>query len=179
MTEGELADALPKLKSLEEPVWAVVYALCHTGSRKNEMRELTWKQVDFTMEYLTFTNTKSGDNRSVLMSGNLKAHIQSLADAQPKPLNPDGPVFLNDKGFVVSPYRIEGALRKLWAKNPQMKKFRCHDLRHSFAYNYLKNGGSMYQLQAILGHKQIGLTIDLYGGLKAADITKVSPYEGL
>ena len=140
------------------------------------MRELTWKQVDFKTSYLTFNNTKSGDDRSVLMSKALKDHMAAIAEGQEKPLDPHGHVFLNDEGFVVSPYRIERALRKLWAKNPDMKKFRCHDLRHSFAYNFLKTGGSMYQLQAILGHKQIGLTVDLYGGLKAVDIDRVSPY---
>ena len=31
-------------------------------------------------------------------------------------------------------------------------------------------------LQQILGHKQIGLTVDLYGGLRARDLKEVSPY---
>lgn len=52
-----------------------------------------------------------------------------------------------------------------------------HDLRHSFAYNYLLNGGEMYQLQAILGHKSIKMTVDLYGKLQAQDIKNPSPYK--
>jgi hypothetical protein len=34
----------------------------------------------------------------------------------------------------------------------------------------------MYPLQAVLGHKQISMTVDLYGNLKAADVGTVSPY---
>ncbi len=34
----------------------------------------------------------------------------------------------------------------------------------------------MYQLQAILGHKSISMTIDLYGQLKATDIEKINLY---
>jgi len=34
----------------------------------------------------------------------------------------------------------------------------------------------MYQLQAILGHKSIGVTVDLYGQLKAQDVEDSSPY---
>ena len=34
----------------------------------------------------------------------------------------------------------------------------------------------MYQLQAILGHKSIQMTVDLYGDMKAADDERVSPY---
>jgi len=34
----------------------------------------------------------------------------------------------------------------------------------------------MYQLQAILGHKTIGMTIDLYGQLSAIDVGMVEVY---
>jgi site-specific recombinase XerD len=71
---------------------------------------------------------------------------------------------------------VDNALAKLQAQNPGMKPFRSHDLRHSFAYNFLLKGGSMYSLQAVLGHKQISMTVDLYGNLKAADVGTVSPY---
>lgn len=33
----------------------------------------------------------------------------------------------------------------------------------------------MYSLQQVLGHKQIGLTVDLYGDLRAKDLKDVSP----
>ena len=54
---------------------------------------------------------------------------------------------------------------------------RVHDLRHNFAHNYLKSGGEMYELKAILGHKSIQMTVDLYGNFQAEDVSKVSPYE--
>jgi len=34
----------------------------------------------------------------------------------------------------------------------------------------------MYQLQALLGHKTIGMTIDLYGQLSALDVGEVVVY---
>ncbi|MCB0390721.1 MAG: tyrosine-type recombinase/integrase [Bdellovibrionales bacterium] len=58
-----------------------------------------------------------------------------------------------------------------------MKPWRVHDLRQSFAHNYLKSGGEMYELKAILGHKSIQMTVDLYGNFQAEDVSKVSPYE--
>ena len=36
--------------------------------------------------------------------------------------------------------------------------------------------GNMYSLQQVLGHKQIGLTVDLYRNFKAKDLKDVSPY---
>ena len=35
----------------------------------------------------------------------------------------------------------------------------------------------MYQLQAILGHRSIDVTVDLYGQLQAQDVDCPSPYE--
>ncbi len=37
-------------------------------------------------------------------------------------------------------------------------------------------GGQMYQLQALLGHRSIEMSIDLYGQLKAADVGEVELY---
>ena len=42
-----------------------------------------------------------------------------------------------------------------------------HDLRHSFAYNHLLKSGYMYSLQQGWGHKEVALSVDLYGNLKA------------
>jgi len=37
-------------------------------------------------------------------------------------------------------------------------RFRCHDLRHKFAIDYLKNGGDIYKLKQILGHSSVKTT---------------------
>lgn len=38
-------------------------------------------------------------------------------------------------------------------------KIRFHDLRHSFASNYMMNGGNVFDLQKILGHTDIKMTM--------------------
>jgi len=35
----------------------------------------------------------------------------------------------------------------------------------------------MYQLQAILGHKSIDVTVDTYGQIAAQDVENACPYE--
>ena len=37
-------------------------------------------------------------------------------------------------------------------------KFRCHDLRHKFAIDYLTAGGDIYELSRILGHSSVKTT---------------------
>lgn len=84
--------------------------------------------------------------------------------------------FWIQSGFQISMWQIDDGLISLQKEHPSMKKFRRHDLRHSFVFNFLKTGGQMYQLQAILGHKNIGMTVDFYGNFKAQDVERVSPY---
>ncbi|MBS4051914.1 MAG: site-specific integrase [Methylomonas sp.] len=38
------------------------------------------------------------------------------------------------------------------------QRFRCHDLRHKFAVEYLKGGGDIYALARILGHSSVKTT---------------------
>jgi len=71
---------------------------------------------------------------------------------------------------------VDDGIIRLQKWHPEMKRWRCHDLRHSFAYNYLKQGGDMYRLQAILGHRSIDVTIDLYGQLRAVDVEMLELY---
>jgi len=40
----------------------------------------------------------------------------------------------------------------------QFRPFRFHDLRHLFAVEYLKGGGSLYALQKIMGHSSVKVT---------------------
>jgi integrase/recombinase XerD len=49
------------------------------------------------------------------------------------------------------------AKAELEGRSP-LKPFRFHDLRHWFAVDYLRNGGSIYTLQQILGHTSIKTT---------------------
>jgi integrase len=40
----------------------------------------------------------------------------------------------------------------------EIREFRFHDLRHTFASWYLMNGGDLYELAKILGHSNIKMT---------------------
>ena len=86
-------------------------------------------------------------------------------------------------------YVVLSQYQKPWSRSiyrKQFNKFRqkigfhkywCnHVLRHSFTTNYLLAGGDMLQLQKILGHKTLTMTVDLYGQIEAKDVQNVSPF---
>lgn len=92
----------------------------------------------------------------------MESSLASFLEAMPKK---DKFIFLSQKGTQLGRYQVEGTIESLQKKYRGMKGWRCHDLRNSFAYNYLKRVGEMYALKAILGHKSIQLTVDLYRSL--------------
>ena len=140
-----------------------------TGARKTEIRKLKWSDVDFKTKLIYFRKTKNGQERAVKMS-------QGLLDLLSKLPRRGEYVFTDDEGRHLSSTRVHRTLMRFHKQNQSDKKWRIHDLRHTFAFNFLMNDGEMYKLQAILGHKTITMAIDLYGQLKASDIDDPSPY---
>jgi len=45
------------------------------------------------------------------------------------------------------------------------KKFRLHDLRHTFAGLFLASGGDIFKLSKILGHSSVAITQQVYAHL--------------
>jgi integrase len=171
LSHGEVLEALAAMKELSPTVvYPFIFSLAHTGARREEIRLLKWEHIDFPTGYIVLKRTKSGHDRSIRMGPSLAAFLKTL------PKISDW-VFMSQFGWLLSRSQIDENIEILRRKHPEMKRWRCHDLRHSFAFNFLKLGGDMYALKASLGHAKIELTVDLYGHFKAQDAERVSPYE--
>ena len=56
--------------------------------------------------------------------------------------------------------RLGRSIKKVAVDHHDEKdRYKFHDLRHTFATNYLRNGVSIEKLRKILGHKQISTTL--------------------
>jgi integrase/recombinase XerD len=148
-----------------------LYALIHTGARRSEILNLKREVVDFRTGLLHIVKTKNGHDRFVRISAPLSIVLKEKISSHDHP-----DVFVNKVGGPLCYSELGKILTKFKAFFPLDKDWGCHSLRHSFAYNFLKAGGEMYQLQAILGHRGIQVTVDLYGQLKAQDVENPSPY---
>ncbi|PCJ27817.1 MAG: hypothetical protein COA94_03675 [Rickettsiales bacterium] len=139
-------------------LYPFMVALAHTGARRSEIARLKREDVDFSMGLIHLHETKNGEDRSVRMSDELTTmfsiHLVSHTSAFAIP---------DPTGAKLGDSLIYKCMKKFKKLHPNGKEWTFHSFRHSFAFNYLKSGGQMYQLQAILGHKTINMTIDLYG----------------
>lgn len=171
MTQDEVKSILENAKLFSpEFLYPYFYGLVHTGARRSELIKLKWSNVDFNRRVVIFVDTKTGTNRAVKMSDplfNLLKEKQRTSEY----------VFVNPDQEQISRGQLQRYLVSFKHSYPIDKDWTCHAFRHSFAYNFLKNAGKMYQLQAILGHKSIHQTVDHYGRLHAEDIEDPSPYK--
>lgn len=170
LTNDEIKNVLESAKEYSPHfLYPIFYALAHTGARRSEVLNLHWKDIDFVRGTLTFIETKNGTNRTIKMSPQLLTLIQD----QPRT---SAFVFTNPNKEGVGRSQLGRHVLSFKAHYPFHKDWHCHSFRHSFAYNHLKSGINMYELQALMGHKSIQLTIDLYGKLLAEDVARPSPY---
>ena len=92
-------------------------------------------------------------------------------------------LFLSDSGLSLTKSGIQQMLRRL-GKQASIRGVRCspHTFRHTFAKNYLLNGGDIFSLQKILGHSSLA-SVRVYLNLFATDIKilhrRFSPVDNL
>lgn len=153
-------------------LYPILLIAAFTGCRRGEVQKLKRKDVDFESDLIHFRQTKNGDDRAIRMSGKLRVFLEEFLNTHDSEF-----VVPYTNGKMLPDYIIGKHLRRFRKLFPIGKLWGPHSLRHSFAYNFLKRGGNMYQLQAILGHKSIDVTVDTYGQIGAQDVENSNPYE--
>jgi integrase len=118
-----------------------------TGCRWGEVEPLRVKQVRASR--IVFSKTKTTNARTVPIAKELEARLLSN-------ITPAGRVFrhVDDKKF-------QRALIKAGIELP--KGQRTHVLRHTFAVHFMLNRGNILDLQKILGHKTLQMTLRYAG----------------
>jgi hypothetical protein len=76
---------------------------------------------------MTFKNKMNGLDRSIPMGVSLSAFLQF------QPRKGDH-IFITQIKWLLSQEQIDDTIAATQKKNPSMKKWRCHDLRLSFAF---------------------------------------------
>jgi integrase len=141
------------------------FVAIHTGLRLAEMCGLKWDRIDFRNNQISVTRTrdkyglkettKTKIKRYVPMTEEVHILLTSLRESS----NSNPFVFLEANGAEVKYDHIYRRFRKAQEKAGITNQIRFHDLRHSFASNYMMNGGNVFDLQKLLGHTDIKMTM--------------------
>jgi integrase len=122
----------------------------HTGMRLGEILNLQRGDLDFASGHIVIRDSKNGEPRHVPMDSTvrrlLSGYISTSASSHPFPNASGGRLSTVQKAFRNA--RIRAGMPDL----------HFHDLRHTFASQWMMAGGDLYVLKAILGHKSIAMT---------------------
>lgn len=136
--------------ALPEPHRSIAEISTRRGMRCGEILSLRWENVDFARDEISIYQTK-----------NHKPRVIPLEDARPilQAHSPKsrGLVFSTPKGLPLSVSEVTRKVNAV-ARELGLADFTFHDLRHTYASWYVQDGGDLYRLQLLLGHKTPAMT---------------------
>lgn len=143
INEQEIEKLLPFISEEVRPCVTIGF---YTGLRRQELLGLRWENIDFTRKTIFIPKTKTGLPRTLGLTADIEQILQRL--------NPQksGLVFEAVTGDKLK-YQLNKASEKSGVGH-----IRPHDMRHSFAVNFLNRGGALEHLQKLLGHRRITTT---------------------
>ena len=152
----------------------IILLLLDTGIRVNELVNIDCGDVDLTSGFITIRKAK-GNRERVVPIGSVvqKAIWKYINQHRPEPLTDRiTSLFLCENGLPLRKNGVQQMLRRC-GKAAGLSGVRCspHTFRHSFAKNYLLNGGDIFSLQKILGHSSLA-SVRVYLNLFAIDLKK-------
>lgn len=141
---------------------AIAYTFLLTGFRLGDLLKFKCSWIVDKIVYVE--DGKGGKHRAVPASEKLMVILEPYLNR--------GTELVFDgwkKSHVESYWSTLYALAK--KRSPLLPpRCRVHDLRHTFAKNFLRGGGNPKKLQVIMGHASIKTTLDLYGDMDSAEL---------
>jgi len=146
----------------------IVECALNTGMRRGEILSLKWSQIRNGFIYLD--KTKTNEARQIPINETMEKVFDRIKSEQ----NPKGDNVVDLKGkplkkknvsskyvftYNGSPTNSIKTSFKTALKNAEIQDFRFHDLRHTFASQVLMRGGSLKDIQELLGHKTMTMTL--------------------
>jgi len=124
----------------------------HTGMRRSEQYGLRWQDVDLKRSIITIPRSKHGEVRHIQVNSVARAALQTLRQLG------DG------VGYVCPRFQgPESREAREWFNqvlaHANLRDFRWHDLRHTFASRLVMAGVPLRAVQVLLGHKRIETTL--------------------
>jgi integrase/recombinase XerD len=134
---------------------AIVLTLLDTGLRASELCNLLRKDVDLSDGSVVVRKGKGGVGRIVYLGRRARRVLwRYLAEREED--SPDDFAFLNQRGRPFTPNRLL-QLTKHLGERAGVEDVHPHRFRHTFAIEYLRNGGDVFTLQRFLGHSSLAM----------------------
>lgn len=161
---------------------AVLVTLLDSGLRASEAAGITLNNLNLKDGYIKVMG-KGSKERTVPIGKFVQMTLwHYIEKVRPKPTDSDyDKLFLSQGGKPITVNTIKLVFSRL-AKSSGIKRLHAHLCRHTFAINYLLNGGEIFSLKEILGHSTLDM-VNHYLHFTSSQITaqhhKYSPMDKL
>jgi integrase len=145
--------------------YALYVVAVNSGMRRGELAGLCWDRIDFERNQIEVSRTrdrhglhetvKNGIRRHVPMNHEVRRVLEELRRRQDHLQF----IFCEAPGEPFNVHHLYRDFSKVQKRAGLQRRIRFHDIRHTFASQFMMGGGNLYDLQKILGHTKIEMTM--------------------
>lgn len=146
---------------------AMILLMLDTGVRVSELCDLKVKDVDLRNKQVTVFG-KGSKERSIPISPRTAQSLWRYFTSKPDQLV-FMPAFSTDQGLKLDRANVLKQCKRI-GERAGVQDCHPHRFRHTFAIQYLRNGGDIYTLQKILGHSTLDM-VKRYLMIAQTDLT--------
>lgn len=161
----------------EYRTWAVINFLLGTGCRLSSVTKLLVKDVKFDEGFIILRHTKNRSQSMIPLAESLARVLREYLRIRGG--EEDDYLFCNEFGKELTTSAMKTALYK-YNRRRGVVKTSIHLFRHTFAKTYIKNGGDVFRLQKILGHKSLDMVreyVNMYSEDLKDNYGKLNPLD--
>ncbi len=155
---------------------ALILTLLDTGLRASELCALKIGDVDpktgkVQIKHGLLGGAKGGKGRTVYLGKAVRRALWLYLSSRDDGEDPDAPLFIGKFNRPMNRDVLRQVIASLGEK-AGVKNCHPHRFRHTFALTYLREGGDVFTLQALLGHRSLDM-VQHYARIAEIDIERV------
>jgi integrase len=148
----------------EEELYSFYFCALYTGMRLGELAGLCWDRVDLNSNVICVSRTrdryelKETTKNKLIRYVPIHPRVKEVLQASMVNKSHERFVFAHENGEPIRVHHVYRYFSQAQERANIERKIRFHDLRHTFASHFMMNGGSIFDLQKVLGHTDIKMT---------------------
>lgn len=132
---------------------AIIMIMVDGGLRASEVCGLAVSDYEQRRGQLTIRHGKGDKKRQVYLGEVARKSLWRYL-ATRKAMKRDDPLLMSRDGGALSRFALRSMIEHL-GQRAGVDGATCHRFRHTFAINFLRNGGNLFALQEMLGHASL------------------------
>lgn len=152
----------------------IILLFLDTGLRASELIGISLDDINLEDGLIKIRHAKGNKERQVPVGSLVQKSLwKYINHYRPKPVTPEiRQLFLRDYGIPLTMNGLQQMVRRYGVQaGISGVRCSCHTFRHTFAKNYILNGGDIFSLQRILGHSSLA-SVRTYLNLFAVDVKR-------